>query len=66
MSDLAAALGHYGVGLVFVNVLLTQLGAPLPAVPVMIVAGAVAAGGHMSGWQAFAVAVIASSIADAL
>jgi membrane protein DedA with SNARE-associated domain len=37
MNDLIA---HYGLALVFVNVLLTQGGAPVPAVPTLILAGA--------------------------
>ena len=43
MSDIDALLGRYGVLIVFLNVLLTQLGVPLPAVPTMVVAGALAA-----------------------
>jgi membrane protein DedA with SNARE-associated domain len=66
VTGLSALLGQYGVGLVFANVLLTQLGVPLPAIPTMIVAGALAAGGHLSVLQAFAVAVVASSIADSI
>jgi membrane protein DedA with SNARE-associated domain len=64
MDELTALLGRYGVSLVFVNVLLTQLGAPLPAIPTMMLAGALAAGGHMSVLQAFSFAVLASIIAD--
>ncbi len=66
MSDLTLLLGQNGVVLVFANVLLTQLGVPLPAIPTMILAGALAASGHVSVAQAFVAAVIASSIADSL
>jgi membrane protein DedA with SNARE-associated domain len=66
VTDLTSLLGQYGVGLVFVNVLLTQLGVPLPAIPTMVIAGALAASGHLSVLQAFAAAVIASSIADSM
>ncbi|MGH8666057.1 MAG: VTT domain-containing protein [Burkholderiales bacterium] len=66
MTDLTALLGQFGVGLVFANVLLTQLGVPLPAIPTLIIAGALAAGGHLSVLQALAVAVIATSISDSV
>lgn len=64
MGELGALLAQHGVALVFVNVLLTQLGLPLPAIPTMMLAGALAAGGHMSVLQAFGAAVVASLIAD--
>ena len=64
MNELTALLAHYGVSLVFVNVLLTQLGLPLPAIPTMMLAGALAAGGHMSVLQAFTAAMVATMIAD--
>jgi len=66
MSEIDALLGRHGVLIVFANVLLTQLGVPLPAVPTLIVAGALAAGGHLSGPHAFTVALIAALIADSL
>lgn len=47
-----------------VNVLLDQIGLPVPAVPTLIVAGAVAAAGQMSLLSLFAWAVIACLIAD--
>ena len=46
--DLAVNLGPYGAALVIVNVLLDQIGLPVPAVPTLIVAGAIAARGEMS------------------
>jgi len=64
MDELTALLAHHGVSLVFVNVLLTQLGVPLPAIPTMMLAGALAAGGHMSVLQAFTAAMVATMIAD--
>lgn len=66
MNELSAVLAHYGVGLVFGNVLLTQLGVPLPAIPTMMLAGALAAGGQLSVLQAFVAALGASMIADAI
>jgi len=64
MNELSALLAEHGVALVFANVLLTQLGLPLPAIPTMMLAGALAAGGHMSVLHAFWAAVAASLIAD--
>jgi membrane protein DedA with SNARE-associated domain len=64
MNEILALLAQYGVLLVFVNVALEQLGAPIPAVPTLILAGAIAAGGHLSVLQAFAAAMVAAVIAD--
>jgi membrane protein DedA with SNARE-associated domain/rhodanese-related sulfurtransferase len=64
MEAALAQLSQYGVWFVFVNVLLQQLGLPIPAVPTMMVAGALAAGGHMNGLAAFALSVFASLVAD--
>lgn len=64
MDELTALLAQYGVSLIFVNVLLTQLGVPLPAIPTMMLAGALAAGGHMSVLEAFSAAMVATMIAD--
>jgi len=57
-------LSQYGVWFVGVNVLLQQLGLPIPAVPTMMVAGALAGAGRMSGAGAFALSVLASLVAD--
>jgi membrane protein DedA with SNARE-associated domain/rhodanese-related sulfurtransferase len=53
-----------GLGFVFVNVLLEQLGFPVPAVPTLVVAGAVAASGKLSAPTLYAIAVAACVIAD--
>ncbi len=66
MNELGELFGRYGVGLVFVNVLLTGLGVPLPAMPTLIVAGALASMGHLSVLQVLAAAVVASSTADSI
>ena len=39
-------LAQYGLLLVFINVLLTQAGVPVPAPPMLVVAGALAAQGE--------------------
>ena len=43
--EIIALMAQYGVLLVFLNVLVTQLGAPVPAVPTLVVAGSLAAAG---------------------
>jgi membrane protein DedA with SNARE-associated domain/rhodanese-related sulfurtransferase len=53
-----------GLGFVFLNVLLQQLGLPVPTVPTLVVAGAVAASGKMSASALYALAVAACVIAD--
>ena len=53
-----------GLGFVFLNVLAQQLGLPVPVVPTLLVAGAVAASGKMSGSAIYALAVAACLIAD--
>jgi membrane protein DedA with SNARE-associated domain len=64
MIDLGAQIARYGVGFVFGNVLLEQAGLPIPAVPVMVVAGALAAEGKVSPWRLLGAAVAAGVIAD--
>ncbi len=66
MEALLADLARYGVPLVGFNVLLQQLGLPIPAVPTMMVAGALAADGRISGLGVFGISVLASVVADAL
>lgn len=56
--------GPFGLGFVFLNVLLEQLGLPVPAVPTLVVAGAVAANGKLSAAALYALAVGACVIAD--
>jgi len=50
---------QYGLALVFANVLIQQIGLPIPAVPTLIVAGALAADGKFSALAIFGVAFIA-------
>jgi len=51
-------LQAHGSLIVGVNVLLQQLGLPIPSVPKMMVAGAVAAQGHYNGIATFGIAVV--------
>lgn len=62
--DLIMALSQYGLIIVIVNVLLDQIGLPVPAVPTLIVAGALAADGHLSLSALFAGAVLACLVPD--
>lgn len=45
--QIVTLLAEYGLLLVFLNVLVEQAGLPLPAVPTLVVAGALAAGGQL-------------------
>jgi len=64
--QLVLALGQYGLIIVVANVLLDQIGLPVPAVPTLIVAGAIAAGGQLPIVQLFLWSVIACLAADCL
>jgi len=66
MDTALAQLNQYGVLVVGANVLLQQLGLPIPSVPTMMVAGALAAVGRMNGLAAFAISVSASLFADSM
>jgi membrane protein DedA with SNARE-associated domain/rhodanese-related sulfurtransferase len=54
-----------GLALVFGNVLLDQIGLPLPAAPTLVIAGALAADHRWWGGELFLVATVACLIADA-
>jgi membrane protein DedA with SNARE-associated domain/rhodanese-related sulfurtransferase len=56
----------YGLLIVFVNVLLMQLGLPLPTIPTLIVSGTLAADGRLSLSALFLVTLLASLIGDAV
>src|SRR5258705_11578341 len=59
-------VAEYGLALVFANVLLEQLGLPIPAVPTLIVGGALAAEGELSPLAVFGLAFVACMIGDAV
>lgn len=61
MLDVVA---QYGVLAVFGIVLLEQLGAPIPAVPVLVVAGAAAADGNLPVFAVFVAAVAGCFLGD--
>jgi membrane protein DedA with SNARE-associated domain len=66
MSALTQYVLTYGLPLIFAVVLLEQLGAPIPAMPVLIVAGALSVDRDVSAVKVLLVAVVASVIADAV
>src|SRR5262245_48527581 len=64
MDELARQLTRHGLLLVFLNVLLEQAGLPIPATPVLVLAGALAARGEMSLAPVLLTATLASLMAD--
>ncbi|AGI25498.1 VTT domain-containing protein [Pseudomonas sp. MT3] len=65
MHELQPLIQQHGLSLLFLNVLLEQLGLPIPAYPALIVAGALALqGSGVPLGEALAVAVVACLIAD--
>ena len=64
MQNLIDLITQFGIAAVFINVLLVQLGLPIPAVPTLIVAGAAAMEGRLSFAALLAAAVAASLIGD--
>jgi membrane protein DedA with SNARE-associated domain/rhodanese-related sulfurtransferase len=54
----------FGLWLIFLNVLAEQLGLPVPTLPTLIIAGALAASGRLSAASVFALALSASLIGD--
>ena len=64
MDEIPRLLSQHGLALVFGNVLLTQLGVPVPAVPTLIVAGAYVQQGGFDPAAVLAVAVFGSLLGD--
>jgi membrane protein DedA with SNARE-associated domain/rhodanese-related sulfurtransferase len=54
----------WGGAVVFLNVLLTRLGMPIPAVPVLLFAGSAIAAGTLSFWPILGAAVLGAVIGD--
>jgi membrane protein DedA with SNARE-associated domain/rhodanese-related sulfurtransferase len=63
VTHIIDTLAADAVAVVFVNVLLQQIGLPVPAVPTLLLAGSLAAG-HIQLATVLAAAIIASLIAD--
>ncbi|HSP34309.1 MAG TPA: VTT domain-containing protein [Thermoanaerobaculia bacterium] len=64
MHRLVALIVRYGTPLVWFNVFLEQIGAPIPAVPTLVLAGALSRNGKMSSTAILAGSVAASLLAD--
>jgi membrane protein DedA with SNARE-associated domain/rhodanese-related sulfurtransferase len=64
MSELILLIQQYGVLIVFAVVLVEQIGLPIPAMPLLIVAGALAAGGEISWPACLAAALAACMLSD--
>ena len=65
ITSITESIQRGGPWVVFVNVLLQQIGLPVPAVPTLLVAGSLAASSGQAG-QMLAAAVLASVAADGL
>jgi membrane protein DedA with SNARE-associated domain/rhodanese-related sulfurtransferase len=63
-EDLIASIGQYGLLIVFINVLVDQIGLPVPAVPTLVIAGALAADGRLPAAALFFWSVTACVMAD--
>jgi membrane protein DedA with SNARE-associated domain/rhodanese-related sulfurtransferase len=66
LQHITRLIAQHGLALVFANVLLDQLGLPTPAIPALLVAGALAADGKLPAPGLLGVAVAATLIADAV
>lgn len=66
MQPFIDLLTAHGEGFVFLVTLLARVGAPLPAAPLLVVAGGLAAGGALSLPVLLAVAVVANVLGDAV
>ncbi len=64
--DLVSLITQYGLLAVALNVLVDQIGLPVPAMPTLIVAGAMAAAGHLSMGPLFVWSVAACLVPDCL
>lgn len=66
MTELALRIAHYGVPFLFANVLLEQLGLPVPAYPTLVVAGALAAQGAINFPRLALAVLVACVVPDTL
>jgi membrane protein DedA with SNARE-associated domain/rhodanese-related sulfurtransferase len=62
--ELISNIGQYGVALVAANVLVDQIGFPVPAIPTLIIAGAAASDAQLQLPALFASSVAACLVAD--
>ena len=66
MESILPLLQQYGLLLVLVIVFIEQVGVPIPALPVLVVAGGIAAGGGLSVFAVFVAAMIGCLAGDAI
>ena len=66
MESIVSLLQQFGVLLVFLIVFIDQVGVPIPALPVLMVAGGVAAGGSFSVFAVFLAAVAGCLVGDSI
>jgi len=66
LDTLIRLIAEYGLLVVFVNILVQQLGAPLPGYPMLMITGALAARGELDGLALLGTAVAACLIADSI
>jgi membrane protein DedA with SNARE-associated domain len=64
MQEITSLLAQYGLAFIFLNLFLEQAGVPVPAVPTLMVAGALAVGGGPAVPAVVAVAVLGSLLGD--
>ncbi|WP_144140214.1 VTT domain-containing protein [Paraburkholderia sp. BCC1884] len=60
----SSAVSTWGGAIVFLNVLVTRLGVPIPAVPVLLFAGSAIAAGTLPFWPTLAAAVCGALLGD--
>ena len=65
MSETSQFLIRHGLPLMFLAVLIEQFGVPIPALPLLLAAGALAAAGKFNLFMGVAATAIACLIADA-
>jgi membrane protein DedA with SNARE-associated domain/rhodanese-related sulfurtransferase len=66
MDFLVHLITAYGIWVVFASVLVDQVGIPLPAYPLVVVAAGLATEHHEGVWPILAAAIVASMLADSL
>jgi len=64
MQELVALLSQHGVLIVFAVTLAARIGAPVPAAPMLVVAGGLASAGEFSAVAAFAASLLANVAGD--
>ena len=66
MHEATAFVIQYGILLLFVMIFAEQAGLPVPAIPLLVAAGALAGSGQMNLWSAAIVSLVATLAADVL